>query len=57
MDIIAETKYIVLAPIKIGDRKSVSNSFGMGLAVNEIKPLDHKAVAELQSLYIYCYHS
>jgi len=29
----------------------------MGLAVNEIKPLDHKAVAELQSLYMYCYHS
>lgn len=57
MDIISDTKHIVLAPIKIGDRKSVSNSFGLGLAAHEIKPVDHKAVAELQSLYMYCYHS
>lgn len=57
MDIIAETRHIVLAPIKIGDRKIFSNSFGMGLAVHEIKPVDRKAIDELQSLYMYCYHS
>ena len=56
MDIITETKYIELAPLKIGDRKSFSNSFGAGLAVPEIKPIDKKAVEELQSLYLYCYH-
>lgn len=56
MDIITETKNIDLAPIKIGDRKSFSNSFGMGLAVPEIKPVDKKAVEELQALYLYCYH-
>jgi chromosome partitioning protein len=56
MDIIAETKNIDLAPIKLGDRKSFSNSFGMGLAVPEIKPIDKKAVEELQALYLYCYH-
>jgi chromosome partitioning protein len=56
MDIITETKYIELAPLKIRDRKSFSNSFGAGLAVPEIKPVDKKAVEELQSLYLYCYH-
>jgi chromosome partitioning protein len=56
MDIITETKHIELAPLKIGDRKSFSNSFGAGLAVPEIKPVDKKAVEELQSLYLYCYH-
>lgn len=56
MDIITETKYIELAELKIGDRKSFSNSFGAGLAVPEIKPVDKKAVEELQSLYLYCYH-
>jgi chromosome partitioning protein len=56
MDIITETEYIELAPLKVGDRKSFSNSFGAGLAVPEIKPVDKKAVQELQSLYLYCYH-
>ncbi len=56
MDIIAETKYIELAPLKIGDRKSFSNSFGAGLAVPEIKPVDKKAIEELQLLYLYCYY-
>lgn len=56
MDIISEAKHIDLAPIKIGDRKAFSNTFGMGLAVPEIKPVDKKAVEELQSLYLYCYH-
>ena len=56
MEAIAETENIDLIPLKIGDRKSFSNSFGAGLAVPEIKPLDHKAIEELQTLYLYCFH-
>lgn len=57
MDLIDEVANIELIPLKIGDRKSFSNSFGAGLAVHEIKPLDRKAIDELQTLYLYCFHS
>jgi len=57
MNLINEVANINLIPLKIGDRKSFSNSFGTGLAVPEIKPLDHKAIDELQALYLYCFHS
>ena len=57
MEAIDETENIELIPLKIGDRKSFSNSFGAGLAVPEIKPIDQKAIEELQALYLYCFHS
>jgi chromosome partitioning protein len=57
MNIIADTKHIDLAPFIIGDRKSFSNSFGLGLTISEIRPLDKKALEELKSLYMYCYRS
>jgi len=57
MDLIDEVVNINLIPLKIGDRKSFSNSFGAGLAVHEIKLLDRKAIDELQALYLYCFHS
>ena len=57
MEVIAETENIELIPLKIGDRKSFSNSFGAGLAVQEITPRDEKALRELQALYLYCFHN
>lgn len=56
MQIIDETENIDLIPLKIGDRKAFSNSFGEGLTVPEIQPVDRKAVEELQSLYLYCFN-
>ena len=57
MEAINETENIALINLKIGDRKSFSNSFGAGLSVAEIRPLDRKAIDELQALYMYCFHS
>jgi chromosome partitioning protein len=57
MQLIDETSGIDLIPLKIGDRKAFSNSFGEGLTVPEIQPIDRKAVEELQSLYLHCFHS
>lgn len=57
MEAINETENIDLITLKIGDRKSFSNSFGAGLTVPEIRPLDRKAIEELQALYLYCFHS
>lgn len=56
MEAINETENIDLITLKIGDRKSFSNSFGAGLTVPEIRPLDRKAIEELQALYLYCFH-
>lgn len=56
MEVIDRTDNIDLIPIKIGDRKAFSNSFSEGLAVHEIIPVDRKALDELQSLYLYCFH-
>ena len=56
MTAIFETDNIELIPIKIGDRKAFSNSFGAGLTVPEIKPKAEKAMEELQALYLYCFH-
>jgi chromosome partitioning protein len=57
MEAIGETENIDLIDLKIGDRKSFSNSFGGGLAVPENRPPDRKAIEELQALYMYCFHS
>lgn len=57
MEAINEAENIALINLKIGDRKSFSNSFGAGLSVAEIRPLDRKAIDELQALYMYCFHS
>jgi chromosome partitioning protein len=51
MKLIDATEGIDLIPIKIGDRKAFSNSFGEGLTVPEIKPVDEKSIEELQTLY------
>lgn len=56
MTAISEADNIALIPLKIGDRKCFSNSFGMGLTVPEIKPRADKAIDELQALYKYCFH-
>jgi chromosome partitioning protein len=56
MSAIDEAEEIDLIPLKIGDRKVFSNAFGMGLTVPEIKPKAEKAIAELQALYLYCFH-
>jgi chromosome partitioning protein len=56
MQLIDESDIINLIPLKIGDRKAFSNSFGEGLTVPEIQPVDRKAVEELQSLYLHCFH-
>lgn len=56
MKLIDETSGIDLIPIKIGDRKSFSNSFGEGLTVPEMQPTDHKAISELQALYLCTFH-
>ena len=57
MAAINEADNIQLIPLKIGDRKAFSNSFGMGLIVPEIRPRVDKAIDELQALYAYCFHS
>ena len=57
MEAIDEVENIDLIKLKIGDRKSFSNSFGVGLTIPEIRPLDPKAVAELQALYMHCFYS
>lgn len=51
MALIDNTDGIDLIPVKIGDRKAFSNSFGEGLTVPEIKPVDQKSLEELQTLY------
>jgi chromosome partitioning protein len=51
MKLIDATDGIDLIPVKIGDRKAFSNSFGEGLTVPEIKPVDQKSLEELQTLY------
>jgi chromosome partitioning protein len=56
MQIIDESENIDLIRLKIGDRKAFSNSFGEGLTVPEIHPVDRKAVEELQLLYLYCFN-
>lgn len=56
MAAINEADNIALIPLKIGDRKCFSNSFGMGLTVPEIRPRVDKALDELQDLYKYCFH-
>lgn len=53
---ISEADGIQLIPLKIGDRKAFSNSFGAGLTVPEIRPKAEKAIEELQALYKYCFH-
>ena len=56
MAAINEADNIQLMPLKVGDRKAFSNSFGMGLIVPEIRPRADKAIDELQALYAYCFH-
>ena len=56
MAAINEADNIALIPLKIGDRKCFSNSFGMGLTVPEIRPRVDKALDELQDLYKYYFH-
>lgn len=56
MAAINEADNIQLIPLKLGDRKVFSNTFGMGLSVQEIKPRPEKALIELQALYKYCFH-
>lgn len=51
MKLIDATDGIDLIPVKIGDRKAFSNSFGEGLTVPEIKSVDRKSLEELQALY------
>jgi chromosome partitioning protein len=40
----------------IVDRKAFSNAFGDGCAVNEYRPRDAKAIAEIQALFQYIIH-
>lgn len=56
MAAISQTEEIDLIPLKVGDRKAFSNSFGAGLTVPEIRPTTEKAIQELQALYIYLFH-
>ena len=56
MTAISEANNIELIPLKIGDRKAFSNSFGTGLVVSEIKPRADKAIEELQALYNALFH-
>lgn len=55
MQIIQETPGIELIPPKFGDRKAFPNAHTQGLSVTEIKPIDRKAVQELEALYQYCF--
>ena len=57
MKLIDGTIGIDLIPLKIVDRKAFSNSFGEGLTVPEIQPVDRKAVEELQALYLQLFHT
>ena len=56
MTAISEVHNIQLIPIKVGDRKCFSNSFGVGLTIPEIKPRADKAIEELQQLYVNLFH-
>lgn len=52
-EVLKEAENIVFLDTPLGSRKSFSNASANGLAVTEIKPLDSKAVDEINKLYEY----
>jgi chromosome partitioning protein len=54
-EVLRETKGIKFIPHSLGARKSFANAAAAGLAVTELKPLDAKAVEEMEALYGYVF--
>ncbi len=54
-EIIRDTAELEFIACPLGSRKAFSNAAAKGLAVVEHKPLDNKAVSEIETLYRYLY--
>lgn len=54
-EVLRETKGVEFIPLSLGARKSFANAAAAGLAVTEIKPVDAKAVEEMEALYEYVF--
>jgi len=54
-EVLRETKGVEFIPLSLGSRKAFANAAAAGLAVTEVKPVDAKAVEEMEALYGYVF--
>ena len=50
-DMIKENENLMTLPVRICNRKAFGNAASEGMAVNELKAIDKKAIQEIKSLY------
>lgn len=55
-EVLKETDALTFIDAKLGMRKAFSNAAATGLAVNELKPNDSKAIAEIATLFQYIFN-
>jgi chromosome partitioning protein len=55
IEILKECRFINYLPVLIGRRKAFATAATEGQAVIELKPVDKKAIAEIESLYHYVF--
>jgi chromosome partitioning protein len=57
IEILKDCPHLLCLPFIVGQRKAFANAATDGLGVTEMKNLDKKAIAEIQSLYRYIYYN